>query len=465
MVDIAQLVGRVMRTSDGKTEGYVLVPIFVEGGESPQGVVARSESEAGEAGEAGEASGAGGAGEVGGSEAGDGEGRRPKRQRQSPQEDEASEESDEGSSDGSEVDSEGPDGPPDASHGRYKVAVAVLRALMQHDDQLAATLRDLRARAGREGRLLTQEEVESDFPYFCERVDISALEETQTVSLDALWAAVCTLVELSTDVWDQRFGELQAYQDRVGDCRVPREWPENPPLGTWVNEQRKEKRKFDQGDERAKITPERIEQLNGIGFVWDPDADAWERHFRELQAYQADKGDCNVPRGWSENAPLGSWVHTQRVAKWQFDQGDERAKITPERIDRLNGISRRPLGSALRRAASVHGARWQLQCASGVERERAAGVVGKSARGEAEVGQGRQASEDHAGANRAAERHRLRVESSKRGSGAAPAAARGVGEPLPRRASLPDARRQWRRRQERARDQLRLATAAVALSR
>ena len=320
MVDIAQLVGRVMRTSVGKTEGYVLVPIFMEGGESPQGVVARSEGEAG---------GAGG-GEAGDGEADDGDGRRTKRQK-------ASDESDEGSSAGSEVDSEGPDDPLDAAHGRYKVAVAVLRALMQHDDQLAATLRDLRARAGREGRLLTREEVESDFSYFGERVDISAL--AGAVSLDALWAAVGTLVELSTDTWDQRFGELQAYQADKGNCNVPKGWPENSQLGSWVDMQRVAKRKFDKGDERAWITPERIERLNGIGFEWGlAENGAWERHFRELQAYQADKGDCNVPQGWSENPQLGTWVMYQRAEKRKFDQGDERAKITRERIDRLNGI-------------------------------------------------------------------------------------------------------------------------------
>ena len=315
MVDIAQLVGRVMRTSDGKTEGYVLVPIFVEGGESPQGVVASSADETGEAGEDGRR------------EAGDGEGRRTKRQRQSSDEDEASEES--------EGDSEGPDDPPDAAHGRYKVAVAVLRALMQHDDQLAATLRAIRVRAGREGRLLTREEVESDFPYFCERVDISALEDR--VSLDTLWAAVGTLVELSTDTWDEHFGELQAYQARFSNCNVPREWRENPQLGRWVTKQRREKRKFDQGAP-SQITQGRIERLNSIGFEWDPVADLWEQRFGELQAYQADKGDCNVPRRWSVNSQLGTWVDTQRTEKRKFDKGDERAMITPERIERLDGI-------------------------------------------------------------------------------------------------------------------------------
>jgi len=324
MVDIAQLVGRVMRTSVGKKVGYVLVPIFVEGGESPQGVVARDEVEAGEAGEAG-----------GAGEAGDGEGRRTKRQRRSSDEDEASEESDGGSSDDSEVDSEGPDDPPDAAHGRYRVAVAVLRALMQHDDRFAATLRAIRARAGREGRLLTQEEVERDFPYFSERVDTSALEGT-AVSPDTLWAAVGTLVDRSTDTWDQRFGELQAYQQRFGNCNVPWDWSEKPQLGTWVRKQRAAKQKFDQR-QPSQITQPRIDRLDGIGFVWEPDADAWERHFGELQAYKERFGDYNVPQRWHENRQLGTWVDRQRAEKRQLDQG-KRSQITQERIERLDGI-------------------------------------------------------------------------------------------------------------------------------
>ena len=31
--------------------------------------------------------------------------------------------------------------------------------------------------------------------------------------------------------------------------------------------------------------------------------------------YKRRHGDCNVPRGWAEDPPLGRWASTQREAK------------------------------------------------------------------------------------------------------------------------------------------------------
>lgn len=40
------------------------------------------------------------------------------------------------------------------------------------------------------------------------------------------------------DTWEQRFRELIVYRDRHGNCNVPKSFPENQKLGTWVNTQR-----------------------------------------------------------------------------------------------------------------------------------------------------------------------------------------------------------------------------------
>eukprot|EP00803_Ostreobium_quekettii_P008369 evm.model.scf_648.3 EVM.evm.TU.scf_648.3 scf_648:22258-26753(-) len=39
--------------------------------------------------------------------------------------------------------------------------------------------------------------------------------------------------------WQQRFNELVEFQKEHGHCNVPRDWPENPQLGDWVNAVRK----------------------------------------------------------------------------------------------------------------------------------------------------------------------------------------------------------------------------------
>ena len=68
--------------------------------------------------------------------------------------------------------------------------------------------------------------------------------------------------------WKQRLKELKAYKKKHGDCLVPGRDKQNAKLGTWVGTQRKEYKKWLNG-ENACITQERIDQLNEIDFVWD----------------------------------------------------------------------------------------------------------------------------------------------------------------------------------------------------
>jgi hypothetical protein len=139
--------------------------------------------------------------------------------------------------------------------------------------------------------------------------------------------------------WDKWYGQLQTYKGEHGDCRVPVDWCENKPLASWVVTQRQQKTKFDKGDRKANITPERISRLNAIGFVWDAHEHAWDKRYDELQQkYKNTHGDCRVPVDWCENKQLSTWVVTQRQQKTKFDKGDRKANITPERISRLNDI-------------------------------------------------------------------------------------------------------------------------------
>lgn len=59
------------------------------------------------------------------------------------------------------------------------------------------------------------------------------------------------------------YGRLKEYHDEIGDCNVPHYWNDGrkPKLGSWVSTQR---RNYTKG----KLTRERIEMLECIGFVW-----------------------------------------------------------------------------------------------------------------------------------------------------------------------------------------------------
>jgi hypothetical protein len=61
--------------------------------------------------------------------------------------------------------------------------------------------------------------------------------------------------------WNERFNSLVNWKEDTGDCRVPFNCASG--LGWWVNTQRQARRK-------GKMSDERIERLDSIGFIWTP---------------------------------------------------------------------------------------------------------------------------------------------------------------------------------------------------
>jgi len=61
--------------------------------------------------------------------------------------------------------------------------------------------------------------------------------------------------------WNDCFSALLKYKEEHGHCDVPVSFKENPLLGRWIGRQRLAKKK-------GKLSPEREQLLNGIGFVW-----------------------------------------------------------------------------------------------------------------------------------------------------------------------------------------------------
>jgi hypothetical protein len=64
----------------------------------------------------------------------------------------------------------------------------------------------------------------------------------------------------------------------------------------------------------------------------------WEQHLTSLRAYKCRHGDCNVPRRWAEDPPLGRWVGNQRKFKRALDRGDPRLEITVARSAKLEAL-------------------------------------------------------------------------------------------------------------------------------
>jgi len=66
---------------------------------------------------------------------------------------------------------------------------------------------------------------------------------------------------------------------------------------------------------KGRLSPDRIQRLEAIGFIWCRQEHAWDEMYRRLVKYKKAHGDCNVPLGWQEDLQLGSWVVKQRYRR------------------------------------------------------------------------------------------------------------------------------------------------------
>jgi len=171
--------------------------------------------------------------------------------------------------------------------------------------------------------------------------------------------------------WITKFKMLKEYAEENGHCLVPLR---SGVLGRWVRDQRYQYKKKLRG-EHAKISAERIQKLNDIGFEWvvskirerdemkgktsSGDASAGERetehqlayddsiapavprdesldedNFDKLVEFRDTHGHCDVPLS---NAELGPWVKDLRAAyTLHSEEGD--ASLTANFIQRLEEI-------------------------------------------------------------------------------------------------------------------------------
>ena len=106
--------------------------------------------------------------------------------------------------------------------------------------------------------------------------------------------------------WNAMFNRLVIYQQRYGDCDVPRLHPQDKALGEWVRVQR----------DRLKNMPSdnvRRQQLESLGFTWHvEETTSWDEMYTRLLVYKVLNGDCDVPRSYPRDKSLGEWVSTQR---------------------------------------------------------------------------------------------------------------------------------------------------------
>lgn len=127
------------------------------------------------------------------------------------------------------------------------------------------------------------------------------------------------------DVWDTNLSALTEFKNKNGHCNVPQKYADNPSLGLWVTNNRRL-------GKSGKLSKDKIDKLNSIGFAWDPRQDDWMRNYRKLEEYFTKYGHSNIPLKWSENPDLALWVMLQR----QFKKIGRVSQENEELLNKLN---------------------------------------------------------------------------------------------------------------------------------
>jgi len=143
--------------------------------------------------------------------------------------------------------------------------------------------------------------------------------------------------------WQTRLRNLGEFHQIHGHCRVPRNYPQNPSLGIWVNRMRTEFKKWENG-KHSLMTSERIAALNNFGFDWvvgrglglDNDT-KWKLRLEELQEFHQTCGHCRVPSRYPLNPSLGKWVNRMR-AQFKHQKERQQSRLIVERIAELNNL-------------------------------------------------------------------------------------------------------------------------------
>ena len=106
-----------------------------------------------------------------------------------------------------------------------------------------------------------------------------------------------------------------------GHARVPRKFPDDRSLASWVGTQRKayaaelERKAGREPECDVRISAARIDKLQRIGFEWKVEkAEAWDERFSALRRFVKKHGHTRVPQTFANDPSLGQWVSTQRQA-------------------------------------------------------------------------------------------------------------------------------------------------------
>jgi hypothetical protein len=89
--------------------------------------------------------------------------------------------------------------------------------------------------------------------------------------------------------------------------------------------------------ETSPISLPRIQALESLSFECGSRDIAWEVRLSELGDYRKVHGHCNVPKSYTENAKVATWVAHQR-SQYSLHLKGKKSQITPPRFQALERL-------------------------------------------------------------------------------------------------------------------------------
>jgi len=134
--------------------------------------------------------------------------------------------------------------------------------------------------------------------------------------------AIGFIWELFEELFEEGFQETLLYKERAGNPNASQGYKttEGYSLGTWQSSQRLKYKK-------GKLSPDKIERLEKIGFTWEILEEQFEEGFQGTLLYKERTGNPNASQGYKtdEGFPLGTWQNHQR-------NNYKKGILSPERI-------------------------------------------------------------------------------------------------------------------------------------
>jgi hypothetical protein len=159
----------------------------------------------------------------------------------------------------------------------------------------------------------------------------SAMKQARIDLLNDLGFAWCATEE----TWYQQLNNFKSFREQYGHSNVPVQVTDTKyrKLYLWIQSQRHSYVLMKQG-KISPLTPKRVEELDNIGFCWDPLEARWSLHFQELTDLHDKHRHCVIP---AKNSKLRKWAYKQRYAynKSQWGKG---LGMTKERVRALDSI-------------------------------------------------------------------------------------------------------------------------------